>query len=75
MNLYEIDNAILECVDMETGEIIDMDKLSGLQMVRDQKIENIGCWIKNLLSDAEALKSEKKILPRGRKPQKAKRHH
>lgn len=59
MNLYEIDNAILECVDMETGEIIDMDKLSGLQMARDQKIENIGCWIKNLLADAEALKTEK----------------
>lgn len=59
MNLYEIDNAILECVDMETGEIIDVDKLSDLQMARDQKIENIGCWIKNLLADAKALKEEK----------------
>ena len=29
MNLYEIDNAILNCVDMETGEIIDMGKLNG----------------------------------------------
>ena len=23
MKLYEIDNAILECIDMETGEIIE----------------------------------------------------
>ena len=62
MKLYEIDNAILDCVDMETGEIIDMDRLSDLQMERDRKIENIGCWIKNLLADAEALDKEKKNL-------------
>ena len=62
MNLYEIDNAILNCVDMETGEIIDMGKLNALQMERAQKIENIGCWIKNLLSDAKALKEEKDNL-------------
>lgn len=62
MNLYEIDNAILNCVDMETGEIVDVEKLNNLQMERDQKIENIGCWIKNLLSDAEALDKEKKNL-------------
>lgn len=62
MNLYEIDNAILECVDQETGEIIDTDKLTSLQMARDEKIENIGAWIKNLLSDAEQLKAEKMKL-------------
>lgn len=62
MNLYEIDNEILSCVDMETGEVVDMDKLNNLQMERDQKIENIGCWIKNLLADAKALKEEKDNL-------------
>lgn len=62
MNLYEIDSAIMDCVDMETGEIIDIERLSALQMERDQKIENIGCWIKNLLSDAKALKEEKDNL-------------
>ena len=30
--LYEIDQEILECVDMETGEIIDPEKLTALQM-------------------------------------------
>ena len=59
MNLYEIENEILNCVDMETGEIVDIEKLESLQMERDQKIENIGCWIKNLLADARALKEEK----------------
>lgn len=58
MNLYEINNAILDCVDMETGEIIDIDRLDCLQIERSEKIENIACWIKNLKSDAEQLKVE-----------------
>lgn len=58
MNLYEIDNAIMGCVDVETGEIIDIDKLDQLQMERDKKVENIACWIKNLISDAEQIKAE-----------------
>ena len=62
MNLYEIDSAIMDCADMETGEIIDMEALEDLQMERDQKIEGIGCWIKNLLADAKALKEEKDNL-------------
>ena len=67
MNLYEIDNEILNCVDMETGEIVDLDKLNSLQMERDQKVENIGCWIKNLLADAKALKEEKDNLVKRQK--------
>lgn len=57
--LYEINQEILNCVDMETGEIIDMDKLGELQLAFDVKVENIALWIKNLLSDAEAIKAEK----------------
>lgn len=62
MNLYEIDQEIMNCVDMETGEIIDPVRLNELQMDRDTKIENIACWIKNLKADAEALKTEKDAL-------------
>ena len=62
MNLYEIDSAIMNCVDAETGEIIDTEALEDLEIARDQKIENIACWIKNLLSDAKALKEEKDNL-------------
>lgn len=62
MKLYEIDNAILECIDFETGEIIDTDKLNELQMERDAKIENVACWIKELKAEAEAIKAEKLAL-------------
>lgn len=62
MNLYEIENAILDCVDKETGEIIQMEKLRDLEMARDIKIENIACWIKNLVAEAKALKEEKENL-------------
>lgn len=61
-NLYEIDKGILECLDMETGEIIDPERLESLQMERDQKIEGVALWVKNLLSDAEAIKAEKDAL-------------
>jgi hypothetical protein len=61
-NLYEIDQGILGCLDLETGEVIDPERLESLQMERDQKIENVACWVKNLLSDADAIKAEKEAL-------------
>ena len=60
--LYEINEEILNCVDAETGEIIDQDKLSQLQMDFDDKVEGIALWIKDLLSDAAAIKAEKNKL-------------
>ena len=57
-NLYDINEEILKCVDMETGEIIDEEKLSSLQLEFNEKVEGIACWIKNLLSDAQAIKEE-----------------
>ena len=62
MKLYEIDNAILECIDMETGEVIDAEKLDALNMERDAKIENVVLWIKDLKAEAEAIKAEKLAL-------------
>lgn len=62
MNLYDIDNAILSCVDEETGEIFDIEKFEELAMERDAKVENICLWIKNLKAEAEALKTEKETL-------------
>lgn len=61
-NLYQIDQGILECLDLETGEVIDPERLESLQMERDLKLEGVACWIKNLLSDAEAIKAEKDAL-------------
>lgn len=62
MNLYEINQEIMNCVDEETGEIIDVEKLAELELERDTKIENIGLWYKNLISDVVALKSEIEVL-------------
>ena len=59
MKLYEIDEAIMNCIDAETGEIIDTEQLDKLQMERDAKIENVALWIKDLKAEAEALKAEK----------------
>lgn len=62
MTIYEIDNAILDCIDLETGEIIDIDKLNKLELERETKIEGVACWIKDLKAEAEALKNEKQAL-------------
>lgn len=62
MNLYEIDAEITKCIDEETGEILDIKYLEHLDMERGRKIENIGCWIKNLNAEAAALKEEKDKL-------------
>ena len=56
--LYDIDAAILECVDMETGEIFDPEKLNALVMEREQKLEGVALWVKDLKAEAAAVKEE-----------------
>ena len=72
MNLYEIEKSMMNCVDEETGEIIDIEMLEQLQLEREKKIENIACWIKNLESDAEALKAEENKLAERRQKAESK---
>ena len=62
MTIYEIDGAILDCIDLDTGEVVDVDRLTELQMEREKKIENVACWIKELKAEAEAIKTEKQAL-------------
>jgi hypothetical protein len=62
MRLYEIDEAILSCIDAETGEILDADKLNALQIEREKKLENVALWIKDLKAEVEALKAEKQAF-------------
>ena len=62
MNLYDIEYEITNCVDSETGEIIDEKRLDALQMERREKIENILLWIENLKSEAGAIREEEKKL-------------
>ena len=59
MTLYEIDQKLLDCIDLETGEILNEERLNELQMERDEKVEKVALWIKELKAEAEALKAEK----------------
>lgn len=64
-NLYELNRQIADfelVIDEETGEITNAEELDQIQMERDEKIENIALWIKNLKADAEAFKAEKQAF-------------
>lgn len=67
MNLYEIDQAIMDCVDPMTGEIVALDKLEELQMEKDRKVENIACWIKDLKAESDAIANEIRELQHRKK--------
>lgn len=58
MTIFEIDQRILELVDPETGELLDFDAFDELKMERDQKIEGMALWAKELAATASAIKTE-----------------
>lgn len=62
MNIYEIDQRLLELVDPETGELLDEEAFASLQMERDAKIENLILWYKNTTAEAAAVKVEADAL-------------
>lgn len=75
MTLYEIAKEIENFefeIDEETGEIINMDKLDEITMARDEKIENIALWIKNLDAEATAIREEEKNLAERRRSKEKK---
>jgi len=73
MNIYEIDNAILDLIDPETGEVMDYDAFEALQMEREKKIDNVALWIKDLDAEATALDTEAKKLTERRDAARRKR--
>ena len=72
MKLYEINEQIIACIDNETGEIIDTDKLNELQIAKDEKIENLALWYKDLIAEANALKEEREAFAEREKAAKNK---
>lgn len=68
MPIYEIDDEIRrifdEATDPETGEVSEdaFEALEQLQMERDRKVDNVACWYKNLVAEAEAIKAEERKL-------------
>lgn len=61
MTLYELDKAIadFELEVNEDGEVLNIDELDELRLAREQKIEGISLWVKNLEAEKEAVKHEK----------------
>lgn len=74
-SLYDINDKLYNLIEnsfnIEDGEIlegVDLDKaIDECQMDLTTKISNIGCFIKNLRSDAEQLKAEKQNLEKRQK--------
>lgn len=74
-NLYELNKQIADFefqIDEETGEILNADELDTIQMERDEKVENIALWIKNLSADADAYKKERDAFAEKERLAKAK---
>ena len=67
MTLYEIDNAISQCIDWETGEITDLIYLEQLEMERGKKIENVALYCKELAHFSDNLKDEIESLQKRKK--------
>ena len=72
MNLYEIQNEILECID-EEGEIIDFERLDELTCAFDTKVGNIARWIINLECEEKNCKDRKEVFSAREKAAKNKR--
>lgn len=75
MNLYQINEQIENfdfIYDEETGEVMNMGMLDELNIAKEEKIENIALFIKNLNSDTEALDSEIKALQERKKQKQSK---
>ena len=71
MKLYEINQEILSCIDLETGEIIAPEKLEALQMDKHEKLRNIAFVALNAAADAKAYEEQEKKFAARKKAAKA----
>lgn len=62
MNLYEIKSEMYALIDPETGEMRGFDAWEELSVARDEKVEQTGLWVKNVLATASAIDTEIKAL-------------
>lgn len=71
MKLYDINQEILSCIDLETGEIIAPEKLENLQMDRHEKLRNIAFVALNAAADVKAYDEQEKKFAARKKAAKA----
>lgn len=69
--LFEINQEILDCIDLETGEIIAPEKLENLQMDRHDKLRNIAFVALNAAADVKAYDEQEKKFAARKKAAKA----
>lgn len=65
MNIFKINSALSAFelqVDEETGELLNADELDALKIARDEKIEGLALWVKELNAEADAIKNERDAL-------------
>ena len=71
MKLYEIEQKIEDILSQvnEDGMLTDeaMDELEQLQMDETTKLENIACFIKDLIAESKAIREEEKALAERRR--------
>jgi hypothetical protein len=60
MKLFEINDAIADLINFETGEILDVEAFDNLKLERQDKLTNIALLYKNMTSDAKQLKDLEK---------------
>lgn len=69
--LFEIKQSILDCIDFETGEIIDQEKFDQLKIDKQQKLRNIALLAKNKASDVEQLRQQEQAFAKRRRAAEA----
>ena len=69
--LFEINQEIIDCIDLETGEIIAPEKLENLQMDRHDKLRNIAFVALNAAADVKAYEEQEKKFAARKKAAKA----
>lgn len=69
--LFEINQEILDCIDMETGEILAPEKLEALQMDKHEKLRNIAFVALNAAADAKAYEEQEKKFAARKKAAKS----
>lgn len=62
MKIYEIEEAILNCIDKETGEILDITQFEALNIEKTKKIDSLISYYKAQTAMAEAIRAEEKQL-------------
>jgi hypothetical protein len=67
MKLYEINAALEALVDPDTGELMDYDAFEALNLAREEKIEGMALWYKDMVAEAKAIKEEADSLTARRK--------